>query len=88
MLAMGINWSMEIISWVINWLIVRVPNEAWYFTDFLNAAYGVFIFFIFVFKKSIWKLLKKRYITYFLDSNCFIDIKLFAGTTCLWANQI
>ncbi|KAF2885030.1 hypothetical protein ILUMI_21146 [Ignelater luminosus] len=61
MLAMGINWSMEIISWVVNLTIVRVPIEAWYFTDFLNAAYGVFIFFIFVFKKNIWRLLKKRY---------------------------
>ncbi|KAF2899564.1 hypothetical protein ILUMI_06614 [Ignelater luminosus] len=59
--AMGINWSVEIISWILNWQVQNVPPAVWYLTDFCNAAYGVVIFFIFVFKKSIWKLLKKRY---------------------------
>lgn len=61
MLAMGVNWSMEIISWAVNWQVGHVPPAVWYITDFCNALYGVFIFFIFVFKKNIWKLLKRRY---------------------------
>nr|XP_008190998.2 PREDICTED: G-protein coupled receptor Mth2 isoform X4 [Tribolium castaneum] len=58
--AMGVNWSMEIISWAVIWA-EEAPEAIWYLTDFCNAIYGVFIFFIFVFKRSIWKLLKKRF---------------------------
>ncbi|KAF5288085.1 hypothetical protein FQR65_LT12135 [Abscondita terminalis] len=61
LLAMGVNWSMEIISWLVDWRIGDIPPAVWYLTDFCNALYGVFIFFIFVFKPNIWKLLKKRY---------------------------
>ncbi|XP_008191011.1 G-protein coupled receptor Mth2 isoform X9 [Tribolium castaneum] len=61
--AMGVNWSMEIISWAVIWA-EEAPEAIWYLTDFCNAIYGVFIFFIFVFKRSIWKLLKKRYYTF------------------------
>ncbi|KAF5286673.1 hypothetical protein FQA39_LY16156 [Lamprigera yunnana] len=61
LLAMGVNWSMEIISWIVDWQIGQVPPPVWYITDFCNALYGVFIFFIFVFKQNIWKLLKRRY---------------------------
>jgi G protein-coupled receptor Mth (Methuselah protein) len=61
--AMGVNWSMEIISWAVIWS-GKAPDAIWYLTDFCNAIYGVFIFFIFVFKRSIWKLLKKRYYTF------------------------
>ncbi|KAK5639903.1 hypothetical protein RI129_010714 [Pyrocoelia pectoralis] len=63
MLAMGVNWAMEIISWVVNWQVVGVPKSVWYITDFCNALYGMFIFFVFVFKKSTWELLKQRYYT-------------------------
>ncbi|KAF2899562.1 hypothetical protein ILUMI_06612 [Ignelater luminosus] len=61
LLAMGINWSMEIISWAVDWQVEHVPAAVWYLTDLCNALYGVFIFFIFVFKRSIWNLLQKRY---------------------------
>lgn len=60
MLAMGVNWSMEVISWLVNWQASSFPTAIWYLTDFANAAYGVFIFFIFVFKRKIWIQLKKR----------------------------
>ncbi|XP_066256048.1 G-protein coupled receptor Mth2-like isoform X2 [Euwallacea similis] len=59
--AMGINWSMEVISWAVNWRTDSNVQYIWYATDFFNAVYGVFIFFIFVFKKKIWTLLQKRY---------------------------
>ncbi|XP_060521056.1 G-protein coupled receptor Mth2-like isoform X2 [Cylas formicarius] len=62
--AMGVNWSMEIISWAVNWSTGNTYTAVWYLTDFCNAAYGVFIFFIFVFKKKIWNLLQKRYYTF------------------------
>lgn len=61
-LAMGVNWSIEIITWVIEWKLGQVPPAVFYFTDFCNACYGVFIFFMFVFKKNIWNSLKRRYI--------------------------
>ncbi|XP_060521060.1 G-protein coupled receptor Mth2-like isoform X4 [Cylas formicarius] len=61
--AMGVNWSMEIISWAVNWSTGNTYTAVWYLTDFCNAAYGVFIFFIFVFKKKIWNLLQKRYLS-------------------------
>lgn len=57
---MGINWSMEVISWVILWQCHEMPTYVWYLTDFTNAAYGVLIFLIFVFKKNVWVQLKKR----------------------------
>uniref|UniRef100_A0AAR5PP29 G-protein coupled receptors family 2 profile 2 domain-containing protein n=1 Tax=Dendroctonus ponderosae TaxID=77166 RepID=A0AAR5PP29_DENPD len=59
--AMGVNWSMEVISWLVNWNTKSEYQYIWYATDFFNAVYGVFIFFIFVFKKKIWTLLQRRY---------------------------
>lgn len=61
MFAMGINWIMELISWVFDKLVHNTPPFVWYLTDFTNAMYGVLIFVIFVFKKKIWQSLKKRY---------------------------
>lgn len=58
--AMGVNWSMEVISWLVNWNTKNEYQYIWYATDFFNAVYGVFIFFIFVFKKKIWTLLQRR----------------------------
>ncbi|XP_050309690.1 G-protein coupled receptor Mth2-like isoform X3 [Anthonomus grandis grandis] len=59
--AMGINWSTEIISWFVNWQTDSAYSKIWIVTDCVNALYGVFIFFIFVFKKKTWRLLKRRY---------------------------
>ncbi|XP_017770683.1 PREDICTED: G-protein coupled receptor Mth2-like isoform X2 [Nicrophorus vespilloides] len=61
LLALGINWTMEFISWLVNWTLNDTYKEIWYVTDFCNAIYGVIIFIIFVCKKSIWIMLKKRY---------------------------
>lgn len=58
--AMGVNWSMEVISWLVNWQTDANVQYIFYITDFFNAVYGVWIFFIFVFKWKIWMLLKKR----------------------------
>nr|CAH7736760.1 unnamed protein product [Callosobruchus chinensis] len=59
--AMGVNWTTEVISWAALWKMQSVPSWIWYLTDLINALYGIFIFFIFVFKKKIWQSLKKRY---------------------------
>ncbi|KAK9871569.1 hypothetical protein WA026_012950 [Henosepilachna vigintioctopunctata] len=59
LLAMGVNWSMELVSWAVNMNHNSVPQYIWYLSDFCNATYGVFIFFIFVFKRNIWKQLKR-----------------------------
>ncbi|XP_050305035.1 G-protein coupled receptor Mth2-like isoform X1 [Anthonomus grandis grandis] len=60
-LAMGINWSTEIISFFGNWFSKYQYENIWIVTDCLNGLYGVFLFFIFVFKMKTWTLLKKRY---------------------------
>lgn len=53
---MGINWSMEIISW----LCKDAPDYIWYITDLANTLQGVIIFIIFVWKDKIKRLLLKR----------------------------
>lgn len=60
MFAMGVNWSLEFISWLVLWQWPQVPAEVWYVPDFANAAYGVIIFLTFVYKKDVWIQLKKR----------------------------
>ncbi|XP_044763899.1 G-protein coupled receptor Mth2-like isoform X1 [Coccinella septempunctata] len=64
LLAMGVNWSMELVSWAVNLNNKAVPQYVWYLSDFCNATYGVFIFFIFVFKRNIWKQLRRRYYSF------------------------
>lgn len=53
---MGINWSMEIISW----LCKDTPQYVWYITDLANTLQGLIIFIIFVWKDKIKRLLLKR----------------------------
>ncbi|XP_076682631.1 G-protein coupled receptor Mth2 isoform X3 [Andrena cerasifolii] len=56
-IVMGINWSMEIISWLFN----NSPKYLWYLTDLTNTLQGVIIFLIFVWKGKIRLLLLKRF---------------------------
>ncbi|XP_032664895.1 G-protein coupled receptor Mth2-like isoform X3 [Odontomachus brunneus] len=56
-IVMGINWSMEIISWAFK----SAPAAVWYITDLTNALQGLIIFIIFVWKDKIRKLLLKRF---------------------------
>ncbi|XP_015514295.1 G-protein coupled receptor Mth2 isoform X4 [Neodiprion lecontei] len=55
-IVMGINWSMEIISWA-----YKSPEYLWYITDLANTLQGVIIFIIFVWKEKIKRLLIKRF---------------------------
>ncbi|XP_003703117.2 putative G-protein coupled receptor Mth-like 3 isoform X2 [Megachile rotundata] len=55
-IVMGINWSMEIVSWLCN----NSPAYIWYLTDLTNTLQGVIIFLIFVWKDKIRRLLLKR----------------------------
>lgn len=55
-IVMGINWSMEIISW----LFKDSPQYVWYITDLANTLQGVIIFIIFVWKDKTKRLLLKR----------------------------
>lgn len=62
LLAMGINWTMEVISWAVEWQLgSNVPEELFYATDFCNACYGVIIFIIFVCNKEKRRRLRKWY---------------------------
>ncbi|XP_028048144.1 G-protein coupled receptor Mth2 isoform X4 [Monomorium pharaonis] len=56
-IVMGINWSMEIISW----LFEKAPPYVWYLTDLTNTLQGLIIFIIFVWKEKIKRLLLKRF---------------------------
>ncbi|XP_050447946.1 G-protein coupled receptor Mth2-like isoform X6 [Cataglyphis hispanica] len=57
-IVMGINWSMEIVSWLFD---KSVPTYIWYLTDLTNALQGLIIFIIFVWKEKIKRLLLKRF---------------------------
>ncbi|KAL7305228.1 hypothetical protein TKK_0002613 [Trichogramma kaykai] len=57
-IVMGINWSMEIVSWL---LAKRTPEYIFYLTDLVNSLQGVVIFIIFVWKEKIKQLLLKRF---------------------------
>ncbi|XP_031779178.1 G-protein coupled receptor Mth2 isoform X3 [Nasonia vitripennis] len=57
-IVMGINWSMEIISWLLE---DKLPKSVWYITDLTNTLQGVIIFIIFVWKDKIRRLLVKRF---------------------------
>ncbi|XP_077254741.1 G-protein coupled receptor Mth2-like isoform X1 [Temnothorax americanus] len=57
-IVMGINWSMEIISWVFE---QNSPAYVWYLTDLTNTLQGLIIFIIFVWKEKIKRLLLKRF---------------------------
>lgn len=50
-IVMGITWFMEILSIV---LYDRKKVFFWVVSDSFNVLLGVFVFFIFVFKKRIW----------------------------------
>lgn len=51
-LVMGINWVMELISYV-----AGGPGYIWYIPDFTNTLQGVFIFIIFVWKNRVRRLI-------------------------------
>lgn len=52
---MGVTFVFEVISWAI-----EVPAYYWYATDAVNSLRGVFVFFIFCWKRSVMNLLLAR----------------------------
>ena len=56
-IVMGISWSMEIISWLLD----DKPTFVFYITDIANTLQGLIIFIIFVWKEKIKRLLLKRF---------------------------
>lgn len=54
---MGLCWFAEFISVI---LADQGPEEVWYFFDLINLSQGVFIFIVYVCKKSTLKIIKKR----------------------------
>lgn len=56
---MGVNWSIELISWALEYY-TNAPLWTFYATDFLNATYGVLIFILFVCNKKTLNKLQKR----------------------------
>ncbi|XP_074105856.1 G-protein coupled receptor Mth2 isoform X1 [Cotesia typhae] len=56
-IVMGVNWSMEIASWICG----NKPDYLWYITDIANTLQGLVIFIIFVWKRKIKILLLKRF---------------------------
>lgn len=53
---MGVTFVFEVISW---WA-VDAPAYYWYVTDAVNSLRGVFVFFIFCWKRSVLNLLLAR----------------------------
>ena len=54
-IVMGVTWLAEVISFALN-----LPEEYSYVTDVLNSLHGFFIFFLFVWKPKVRKLIVKR----------------------------
>lgn len=63
-IVMGVTWSMEVISFFIS-------KDAEYFllTDICNTIQGVLIFFLFVLKRRVLRLIKKRFVL----NGCFVS---------------
>ncbi|XP_046644930.1 probable G-protein coupled receptor Mth-like 3 [Daphnia pulicaria] len=55
-ILMGVSWTMEVISFAVGGSYL-----VWYIFDMLNIFTGVFVFIIFVCKKKVWKMLKKKF---------------------------
>ena len=53
---MGVSWITEMITFALN-----VPFEVTVVPDILNILTGVYVFIIFVWKPSVWNLLKKKF---------------------------
>lgn len=59
-MVMGVNWTVELISFAIGG-----SNWYWIVTDISNIGLGVLVFFIFVWKKKVRNLVRKRYDKHF-----------------------
>ncbi|XP_050093237.1 G-protein coupled receptor Mth2-like [Anopheles aquasalis] len=59
--VMGVLWSLEIISWLL--IETNTPYPSWviYVIDGVNCLAGIVIFFLFVWKQNIKKLLHQRF---------------------------
>ncbi|XP_031765962.1 G-protein coupled receptor Mth2-like isoform X3 [Galleria mellonella] len=55
-IVMGVNWLLEVIS-----ALYPELDNFWRFTDAYNVLIGLIIFIIFVCKRKIFRLIKKRY---------------------------
>lgn len=54
---MGVTWSMEPLSWAIS------PESKYFIlTDICNTLQGVLIFVLFVLKRHVFRLIKKRFV--------------------------
>lgn len=53
--VMGVSWILEVISH-----IFPEANKIWCFTDAYNVLIGLLVFIIFVCKRKIFRLMKKR----------------------------
>ncbi|XP_037294539.1 G-protein coupled receptor Mth2-like isoform X2 [Manduca sexta] len=73
--VMGINWILEVLS-----AIYPDPNEFWRFTDAYNVLIGVIIFIIFVCKRKIFRLIKKRIKETYHRSTNDEEMKRFGNT--------
>lgn len=54
---MGVTWSMEAVSWMI-----APESKFFYLTDICNTIQGVVIFVLFVLKKRVLRLMRKRFV--------------------------
>ncbi|XP_049545738.1 probable G-protein coupled receptor Mth-like 10 [Anopheles darlingi] len=58
---MGVTWSLEIISWLVNDSKASSPSWLEYVLDISNCLVGIVIFFMFVWKQKVKKLLLERF---------------------------
>lgn len=56
-IVMGVSWSMEIVSFLIS-----AQSNVFLLTDICNTIQGVLIFVLFVLKRRVLRLIKKRFV--------------------------
>ncbi|XP_046383439.1 G-protein coupled receptor Mth2-like [Ischnura elegans] len=63
-ILMGVNWTMEIISWAAGNRGGMVLKSVWYFTDMCNSLQGLFIFIIFIIDSEFRLLIKEKFVSW------------------------
>nr|AEM43038.1 methuselah-like protein 10 [Bombyx mori] len=68
--VMGVSWILEVVS-----AIYPEAEDIWKFTDAYNVLIGLIIFIIFVCKRKIFRLIKKRFVVFRRSNNESRELK-------------
>lgn len=70
-ILMGLNWILELATWLFN----NKPYYVWFFADLFNSLQGVIIFIMFVCKKNVIRQLKQQFAWIGKSSCCHFRLR-------------